>query len=229
MKKSKSIQIVVLMIVLCVTIFESCKEKPKKGKLTDYDGNVYTTITIGTQTWTVENLKVTHYQNGDPIANVTEGAAWGALTTGAYCWYKNDITNKATNGALYNWYAVADSRNIAPVGWHIPSDAEWTVLISYLGGEDIAGGKMKETGINHWLSPNMGATNKSGFTCLPSGERTFSNGSSFIHLGNLGYFWSSTQCGNSEAWIRVLNCYEEYCNRHSDYKGYGYSVRCVKD
>jgi uncharacterized protein (TIGR02145 family) len=137
--------------------------------VTDIDGNIYHTVTIGTQVWMVENLKTTKYRNGDPIPNVT-GNAWAALTTGAYCWYNNDAaTYKATYGALYNWYAVADSRNIAPTGWHVPTDAEWTTLTTFLGGESVAGGKLKETGTNHWTSPNTGATNETGFTALPGG------------------------------------------------------------
>lgn len=137
--------------------------------VTDYDGNVYQTVLIGDQCWMMENLKVTHYRNGDPIPHVTDGVTWGNLTSGAYCNYNNDEGNVATYGRLYNWYAVDDSRNIAPAGWHVPSDAEWQTLVDYLGGDAVAGGKMKEAGTTHWASPNTGATNESGFTALPGG------------------------------------------------------------
>ncbi len=106
--------------------------------VTDIDGNVYRTVKIGTQVWMAENLKTTKYRNGDPIANVTNGASWKALTTGAYCWYNNDAENKVTYGGLYNWFVVADSRKIAPTGWHVPTDAEWTVLTDFLGGLKVA-------------------------------------------------------------------------------------------
>ena len=140
------------------------------GTVVDIDGNVYNTVTIGTQVWMVENLKTTKYRNGDAIPNVTGNASWVALSTGAYCWYNNDAaTYKATYGALYNWYAVGDSRNIAPSGWHVATDSEWTTLSTFLGGESIAGDKLKEIGTSHWLSPNTGATNSNGFTAFPGG------------------------------------------------------------
>ena len=112
--------------------------------VTDIDGNVYRTVKIGTQVWMAEKLKTTRYRNGDPIPNVTDNPQWISLKTGALCWYKNDEANKATYGSLYNWFAVADSRNIAPVGWHVPSDEEWTTLTTCLGGEFFAGGKLIE-------------------------------------------------------------------------------------
>ena len=118
--------------------------------VSDIDGNIYHYIVIGTQTWMVENLKTIHYRNGDAIPNVTISLDWDVLVTGAYCWYNNDVpTYKAAYGALYNWYVVNDSRNIAPAGWHVPTDAEWTILIDFLGGESVAGVKLKETGNSH--------------------------------------------------------------------------------
>ncbi len=195
--------------------------------VTDYDGNVYHIVVIGTQTWTVENLKVTHYRNGDTIANVTGNSAWVSLTTGAYCWYNNSIDNKTLYGALYNWFTVNDSRNIAPLGWHVPTDAEWTILTTYLGGEIVAGGKMKETDTTHWYSPNTGATNESGFTALPAGNRDY-NGS-FNYLGNLGNYWSSTQSDAYFAWNRYLNSYYAQCYRNYFPNHLGFAVRLVKD
>ncbi|MFN5628176.1 MAG: fibrobacter succinogenes major paralogous domain-containing protein [Bacteroidota bacterium] len=153
------------------------------GSITDQDGNVYKTIVIGTQEWMAENLKSSHYLNGDLIPWVTNEATWGALTTGAACWYNNDsITYNCPYGRLYNWYAVTDTRNVCPTGWHVPSDAEWTTLINHIdtnavGGSNnnTAGGKMKSTGTQYWPSPNTDATNESGFSGLPGGGRS-SNG-----------------------------------------------------
>ena len=196
--------------------------------ITDIDGNVYNTVTIGTQTWMVENLKTTKYRNGDAIPNVTVDASWAALTTGAYCWYNNDAaTFKATYGALYNWYAVADSRKIAPTGWHVPTDAEWTTLTTYLGGVSVAGGKLKETGTSHWISPNTGATNSSGFTAFPGGSRYADGTSSFI--GASGYWWSSSEGSSTNAWYRYMNPINSSVYRSNYNKYYGFSVRCLRD
>jgi len=137
--------------------------------ITDIDGNVYHSVTIGTQTWMVENLRTSKYRNGDSIINVTNNTSWSTLTSGAYCDYDNTPNNSIIYGKLYNWYAINDSRSIAPMGWHVPTDVEWTTLITYLGGESIAGGKLKETGIIHWETPNGDATNTSIFTGLPGG------------------------------------------------------------
>jgi len=196
--------------------------------VTDYDGNVYTTVMIGTHTWTVENLKVTHYRNGDPIPNVTSNTAWTNLTTGAYCWYNNDNANKTPYGALYNWFTVSDSRNIAPEGWHVPTDAEWTTLTTYLGGESVAGGKMKEAGTTHWTSPNASATNENGFTALPSGYRGGYSGT-FYDLGDNGYWWSSTANGATNAWYRSMNYYNADCYRYYGNEQNWFAVRLIKD
>ena len=150
---------------------------------TDIDGNVYHAVVIGTQTWMVENLKTTKYSNGDPIPTAVT-----SLTPGAYCMYNNDaVTYKADYGALYNWYAVADSRNIAPAGWHVPTKTDWTTLTDYLGGESVASGKLKENGSSHWLTPNTGATNSSGFTALPGGFYNYYYDNSY-GVGLRGYW-----------------------------------------
>jgi len=193
----------------------------------DYDGNVYDTVKIGTQVWLKQSLKTTHYSNGDPITLVTNNATWASLTTEAYCWYNNDYAAYGvTYGALYNWYAVSDSRNICPVGWHVPNDTEWNTLITYLGSN--SGGKMKETGITHWSAPNTGATNESGFNGLPSGFRQEADGS----FGYVGYYfecWGSTESNASSA-----NDHELYYNNTGVYsvslsKRYGFVVRCIKN
>ena len=198
------------------------------NEVRDIDGNVYQTVQIGNQWWMAENLKVTRYRNGDSISHVTNNAEWAALTTGAYCEYENNIVNVATYGRLYNWYAVDDNRNIAPAGWHVPSDAEWQTLAEHLGGVAIAGGKLKEVSITHWNSPNTGATNESGFTALPGAKR--SPDGFFDYMGRLAYFWSSTKFSSSEyagsgklqyniSWILLSN----------SKKLSGFSVRCVRD
>ena len=197
------------------------------GTVTDYDGNVYKTVKIGDQWWMAENLKVTHYRKGEVIPNVTDNTAWSNLTTGAYCEYDNNSENVETYGRLYNWYAVSDSRNIAPEGWHVPTDAEWSTLVTYLGGASVAGGKLKETGTTHWNSPNVGATNESGFAALPGGSR--SNNGYFNLLGYYAYFWSSTESGSNCAWSRTLYYVIASVYRYDDGKQYGFSVRLVRD
>jgi uncharacterized protein (TIGR02145 family) len=162
--------------------------------VTDGDGNVYNTVTIGTQIWMKGNLKTMKFNYGTSIPNVTDNTTWAGLTSAAYCWYNNDAaTYKTTYGALYNWYAVDvasnDGKNVCPAGWHIPSDAEWTTLTDYLGGASVAGSKLKETGTTHWLSPNTGATNESGFTALPGGGHS--------RNGNIIYHW--------QQWLLVVS------------------------
>ena len=207
--------------------------------MVDYDGNVYQVVKIGSQCWMMENLKVTHYRNGDPIPNVTDDSEWEALSTGAYCEYDNDPANVATYGRLYNWYAVDDNRNIAPEGWHVPTDEEWKQLEMYLGMSQVEadgggwrgtdeGGKLKEAGYDHWYDPNEGATNESGFTALPGGVR-FNNGP-FSSMGQSANFWSSTLYSNDRAWRRLLDMGSSQVHRNAGYqKHYGISIRCVKD
>jgi uncharacterized protein (TIGR02145 family) len=190
--------------------------------VTDIDGNLYNTVTIGTQTWMVENLKTTHYRDGSLIANVTDNTAWTALSTGAWCDYSNSSANGIKYGHLYNWYAASDSHSIAPVGWHVPTDAEWTTLTTYLGGESVAGGKLKETGTLNWTSPNTGATNETDFSALPGG---ISN----TDLGIGGYWWSSSQANATMAWSRYVHYYysKVYTSFYS--KSNRLSVRCLRD
>ncbi|MCH7733493.1 MAG: PKD domain-containing protein [Candidatus Marinimicrobia bacterium] len=208
------------------------------GTITDIDGNVYNTIQIGNQEWMSENLKVTHYRNGDAIPNVTGNTEWSNLSTGAYCSYDNNDSNIDTYGLLYNWYAVADSRKIAPAGWHIPTDAEWKELEMYLGmsqseADDTGdrgtdeGGKLKEVGTTHWQSPNTGATNESGFSALPGGHRYY-----YGPFGRVGYnalFWSTTESNSSSAWTHRLYYSGSAVGRYGYHKLSGFSVRCVRD
>jgi uncharacterized protein (TIGR02145 family) len=205
---------------------------PPTITVTDIDGNTYQTVTICNQIWTKSNLKVSKYRNGDVIPQVTDATQWVALTTGAWCYYANTTSNGTTYGKLYNWYAVNDSRGLAPIGYHIPSDAEWTTLTTCLAG---AGGKMKElgtlnAGTGHWIQPNTGATNSSGFSGLPAGVRSAAIGT--FQLINLqSYWWSSTQGGNGTigAWVRWLSYDVSGIGSGSGNKQGGYSVRCIKD
>ena len=196
------------------------------GTFTDpRDGETYKWVRIGSQVWMAENLKATKYYDGTSIPNVTDNAAWTSLTSGAYCWYNNDIKNKNTYGGLYNWFAVSAGM-LCPTGWHIPTDAEWNTLFSFLGGERVAGGKMKS--VTGWKSPNTGSTNSSGFSALPGGRRYYDVGS-FYNVGNSGYWWSSSESEISNALSRGL--YYDYAvlDRFNFDKRYGFSVRCLKD
>ncbi len=207
------------------------------AQVTDIDGNVYQTVTIGTQEWMKENLKTTKLNDGTAIPNITDDTQWLNLSTQAYCWYNNDIANKATYGALYNWYSV-NTGKLCPVGWHAPGDDEWKQLEMYLGMSQTTadymdwrgtneGGKLKEAGLSHWQSPNTGATDESGFTGLPGGIRwTISFGNSIKANGS---FWSSTQYNTSEAFVRGLYWDRSTICRLTDPKVYGFSVRCLKD
>lgn len=195
------------------------------GNSTDIDGNVYESVTIGTQCWMKSNLNVSRYRNGDVIPQVTDPAAWNQLTTGAWCYYENNTANGTVYGKIYNWYAVNDPRGLAPEGYHIPSDAEWTVLINFLGGENLAGGKMKTT--TGWNAPNTGATNNSNFTGLPGGYRP--NHGGYINIGAEGYWWSASSSIANEAWCRSLTYDIEGVWRFDIDKVTGFSVRCIKN
>jgi len=205
------------------------------GTCTDYDGNVYETVEIGDQTWMVENLKVTHYNNGDDILTGLNDSEWSNLydtETGAFAVYNDDPSNTETYGNLYNWYAVDDNRGVCPDGWHVPTDAEWTVLADYLSWTSFAGGALKSTGTIEnedglWHSPNLGATNASGFTALPGGYRSYSGG--YYGMGYDGTFWSSTTSGSIDAWSRYLYYTDSDVYRYYDYKPSGYSIRCAGD
>jgi uncharacterized protein (TIGR02145 family) len=196
------------------------------GSMTDIDGNTYKTVTIGTQTWMAENLKVTKYNDGAAIPKVTDATAWSELTTGALCDYENTPSNSETYGKLYNWHAV-NTGKLCPTGWHVPSDAEWTELTDYLGETD-AGGKLKETGTTHWNSPNTSATNETGFTALPGGARSSDYGV-FTNIGYHGYWWSATEIYATTAWSRTMSDNYNYVYRFYSNKEIGFSVRCVRD
>jgi len=203
---------------------------PVSGTITDVDGNIYHAVAIGTQIWMVENLKTTHYRNGDLINNLANGTSWAAATSGAYCWYNNNFaTFKADYGALYNGYVVSDPRNIAPTGWHVPTNMEWYTLINFVGGLLYAGDNLKEAGSAHWQLPITFCTNSYGFTALPSGYRDEISSSPFLWITSEGYWWTSSSF-NAEA---------SYCYHISSGTTeivsvilpvqMGVSIRCIKD
>ena len=185
--------------------------------------------------WMIKNLDVSKYRNGDNIPQVTDSTQWKSLTTGAWCYYDNDPANGEIYGKLYNWYAVNDPRGLAPKGYHIPSDAEWRLLLNCLGEDSIVGGKMKEVGLIHWQSPNIGANNSCGFAGLPGGDRNF-NGT-FFAIGICGGWWSSTEddAGGmigekaTQAWEYSLLYSDSVVYREHAYKSFGLSVRCLSD
>ena len=222
-------------IVLLLTI--STFSQTPGGGVIDIDGNRYNSVIIGTQEWMKENLNVSKYSDGTIIPQVTDPTAWANLTTGAWCYYNNDPVNGPIYGKLYNWYAVAGihdnnpntpNKTLAPSDWHIPSDSDWIILSDFLGGTNIAGGKMKTTGTSIWQNPNTGATNESNFTGLPGG------GSSYVgtfenSIGKNAYFWSSSVSNSEMSWIRILlninsNCVRTSWNIHS-----GFSVRLLNN
>jgi uncharacterized protein (TIGR02145 family) len=200
--------------------------------IADIDGNLYNIVSIGTQVWLKENLKVTKYQDGTTIPNISDNTIWSGLSAGAYCWYNNNsATYKDSYGALYNWYTLS-SAILCPAGWHAPTDAEWHQLILFLDPAAllsnpeslIAGNKLKESGTTHWQSTNSGATNESGFTALPGGSRDI-NGA-FSRIGTSGFWWGSD---NSTAWYRDLDYNYAGVIRVSPNNKNGFSVRCIKN
>ncbi|MCK5775269.1 MAG: PKD domain-containing protein [Bacteroidales bacterium] len=219
---------------------------PAGEMVTDYDGNSYQTIEIGTQTWMKENLKVTHYPDGTAIPYVTDNAAWVDLGDNndddAYCFYNNNLNNEEeTYGALYTWAAAMGGtgwssntnpsgvQGVCPDGWHLPSRNEWLQLLDFLGGRMVSGGKMKEAGTSHWLSPNTGADNSSGFTGIPSGYRSYTGDAEFNNLGEAAIYWSATEYDGSRSYYSRLRYNYVQGSDGSNKNSTGYSVRCVKN
>jgi uncharacterized protein (TIGR02145 family) len=224
---------------VAILLFVSCKKDSvdtSRNTFDDIDGNIYPYIQIGTQTWSQTNLSVSRYRNGDPIPQVTDSATWANLTTGAWCWYNNDsATYGSIYGKLYNWYAVNDSRGLAPQSWHIPSDAEWNKLTKFLDPSadttelgtcsNVAGGAMKS--ITGWNEPNVGATNSSGFSGIPGGFRFID--CTFITAGDFGFWWSSSEIVTTASWCRFLQNGFSIFGRDYNSNYYGFSVRCIRD
>ena len=203
------------------------------GSMTDQQGNNYKTIIIGDQEWMAENLNTSIYRNGDPIPTNLNNTEWNLATSGAWAYENNNATLSCPNGKLYNWYACVDSRQLCPLGWHVPLDDEWTQLGAFLGGPPIAGGKMKsmgtiEAGTGLWHSPNASATNSSGFSGTPSYGRSFTGQFNGV-TGNAGIWWSFSEIGVGEAWVRYLDFNDGILYRNLLYNNYGLSVRCLRD
>ena len=200
--------------------------KSNQTAITDPDGNVYTSVTIGTQEWMSENLRTTKYSDGTAIPNVTSNSDWESLSTGAWCNYDNSSQYEAMYGKLYNWYAV-ETGKLCPTGWHVPTDAEWTVLTDYLtanGHSGAEGTTLKST--SGWNYDGNG-TDDYGFLGLPGGGR-YDDGY-FYDVGNYGSWWSSSQYSTGNAWSRNLGDDYDYVSRGPNYKFYGFSVRCLRD
>ncbi len=212
--------------------------------VTDIDGNTYQSVTNCGLTFTKQNLNVSKYSDGTPIPQVTDPTAWQNLTTGAWCYHNNDPANGAVYGKLYNWYAAAGiydaasaanpalRKKLAPTGWHVPTDPEWTQLTDCLGGEGVAGGKMKSTGTIQsgtglWQDPNTAATNESGFSGLPAGYRL--NVGTFSDFGYYGHWWSSSENFPTDAWYRTLFSDDGTARRATYNKKDGFSLRCLRD
>ena len=204
----------------------SCEKNKGSGLPVDGDGNEYDTVVIGTQTWFAENLRTTKYSDGRPIPLITDNAQWLQTILPAYCWYEN-LYGHIPYGAFYNWYAAIC--NICPTGWHVPTLEDWNTLIDYLGGSDVADAKLKESGTIHWLNPNSGATNESGFAALPGGERD--RYGSYSQYGSKGVWWSKTPelNDNRYAWRVYINNGDASIYPTNFPKGAGFSVRCIKN
>ncbi len=219
----------------------SCSTKVAYGTVTDVDGNVYNTVTIGDQVWTMENLHTTTFSDGSAIPEVTDAADWATITYGAYCNINNDANTVDTYGRLYNFYAVSDARDLAPDGWHVATMQEWSTLASYLGGQSDAGGRIKSTGTTLWNSPNYGATNAASFFAVPAGYRWANpngvNGpaSGFTGPGVPAHWWTSSyEYSGSQYWPRSWEV--QYANASLVSRGddggerrWGRSVRLIKD
>ena len=197
----------------------------------DIDGNIYHTVTIDTKVWLVENLNTTRYRNGKLIESITDAAKWNEIRTGAYCDNNNEPGNSIKYGKLYNFYAIQDSSNIAPVGWHVATNEEWSKL--YLGLAN-SGGMLKETGTTHWNEPNVGATNEIGFTALPGGAR--SSDGEYNSVGTIGAWWTSTKIYINEpnpydmaVSYGIVNDYGQLNYYEGNSFNNGFTIRCVRD
>lgn len=186
-------------------------------------------VQIGSQIWTAKNLNVDYFKNGEFIPRVEENVYWAQLTTASGCYWQNNPSYGVQYGKLYNWFALSDPRGLAPEGWHIPSETEWNTLITYLGGATFAGGRMKEVGNSHWLAPNIGADNSSGFSALPGSSRVDDFTGEFPYtIGEIGMWWSSSEVSNKGKLFYLTKDNAEIFNSLANKQG-GYSIRCIKD
>lgn len=214
--------------LVCLFIFLGCFKLYSQVVIYDNEGNSYNTVTIGSQVWMKENLKTRTYNDGTSIVRIDSNSGWYSnFTTPAYTVYNNDNSLINDYGILYNWLAATNSKGVCPAGWIIPSLADWDAMIDYLGGSDVAGGKLKQTGYEFWSSPNSAATNSSGFTAIPSGMRAAATGE-FYHLGKLAAWWTSTEYDDENAYIRNVWYNSGEIERGMG-KFVGFSVRCIND
>ena len=232
-----------IIIIFSILILNSCSSDDELKDLQNASFTQLPSITIGSQIWQSTNLEVTTYRDGTPIPQVTDPVQWAKLTTGAWCYYNNTTTNGTAYGKLYNWYAVAGIHNtaslndpslrkqLAPKGWHIPTYGEWTTLTDFLGGENVAGGKMKSAGITLWQSPNLRSTSTSGFNGDPGGYR--GSDGQFNSISFAGFWWSSDETNytykDPGAWTRSLVYSLTSVTVYPYPKSYGCSVRCLRD
>lgn len=221
---------IILVIISACTKDENDDESsdPNTGTITDVDGNRYNIIKIGDQWWMSENLNTTKFRTGEDIPNVAGAGEWTATAEAAYCNSGNDLDKAAIYGRLYNYYSVTDGRKICPDGWHIPNDDNWETLVTFLGGNVVAGGKLKHAGTDYWNSPNTDATNESGFSALPGGVRN-ANTSDFAGVGSTGSWWSATQFNTEKAIVWGVTSMNGAIPDYNLDKNTGLSVRCVKD
>lgn len=226
-----------LLAFMFLFVFIGCDpEENSDISITDIDGNSYPTVTIGSQAWTAKNLNVSHYRNGDPIPEVQNPDDWANLTTGAFCYYSNITANGIQYGKLYNWYAINDPRGLAPEGWHIPTENEWNTLINYLGGNQVAGGKLKSTDSLDWTPSNntpSESTNETGFTAVAGGAR--GSYGDFGLSGLYGHWWSSTGFNDSLALGKRLDYNSggviggNIAQNIGWIRREGFSVRCIQN
>ncbi len=216
--------LVITGILAVILLSAGCSVRPEK--VVDHDGNSYSAVQIGSMIWTGKNLDVAHYRNGDAIPESKDPKEWAILKTGAWCYNDNKQENERTYGKLYNWYAVNDPRGLAPKGWHVASDAEWSALSDLLGGMENAGGALKASRL--WKDQNNEPSNKSGFEMLPAGARRDTDGK-FMLPGEYSRLWSSTESTGKSAWCRSLGYFDAALRRGMANKNIGFSVRCVKD
>ena len=207
--------------------------------VTDFDGNSYSTVQIGSQIWMAENLKTTHFADGTAISLITDNTTWANLgdndTDLAFCYYNNNASGEATTyGALYTWAAAMKGsttesiQGVCPTGWHLPDSTDWNSLSAFLGGDAVSGGKLKEAGTSHWTTPNEGANNESNFSALGSAYRRNDNGT-FAGIKTMSYFWTSTSASTSNAYTFKLSYLSATSAKQSMLKSLGASVRCVKN
>jgi len=225
------------MVVMILIMVIACKKENDPFTVTDIDGNVYKTVVIGIQTWMAENLRTTKFNDGSPIPLFPDYPQWFSLSTPGYCWYdNNEAAYKEDYGAIYNWYSVSTGK-LCPKGWHVPSDGDWQKLALFIDPNATneyfmssdGGGKLKETGTEHWSIPNDGATDEYGFSALPGGCRLTYESPDYYGIKEFGFWWSTTEYNNSRVWIIDMGYNYSLLVHYYVPKNNGHSVRCIKD